>query len=81
MDTFGERLRSAIHIAGLTPAAFARRIDMDLPQLSKFLNGRRLPRFETLELIVWALPSSVDTNWLILGYQKDEAFLALRPRA
>lgn len=80
MDTFGERLRSAIHIAGLTPASFARRIEMDLPQLSKFLNNRRYPRFHTLELIVWALPSSVDTNWLILGYTKDDAPI-FRPRA
>lgn len=80
METFGERLRSAIHTAGLTPASFAHRLDMDLSHLVHILNGHRHPRFPTLELIIWALPDSIDTNWLILGYKKDDAPI-FRPRA
>jgi transcriptional regulator with XRE-family HTH domain len=65
LDTFRQRLRSVIEQSGLSKTAFAAEVGTDRSTLSQLLalDGKRLPRAETIVAIAQSAQVSVD--WLL----------------
>lgn len=76
-DALRERLRHCIDGSGLTQRAFAERIGLDAPKLSKVLSGTR--RITAEELVEVARVSGVTVAWLQGGDVLDDAGVAVAP--
>lgn len=64
-----ERVRRAVHYAGLAQRDVARRVGIDETKLSKSLHGQR--RFTPAELTELATVTGVTVSWLLSGSEGD----------
>ncbi len=62
---FGQRLKATREGRGMTQRELARRIETQVPQISRYENGVYLPNAETLVQIAAVLKTGIDT--LLLG--------------
>ena len=62
---FGQRLKATREERGMTQRELARRIETQVPQISRYENGVYLPNAETLVQIAAVLKTGIDT--LLLG--------------
>jgi transcriptional regulator with XRE-family HTH domain len=62
---FGQRLKATREERGMTQRELARRIETQVPQISRYENGVYLPNAETLVQIAGVLKTGIDT--LLLG--------------
>lgn len=67
--TLAERVRHAVHYAGLAQRDVARRVGIDETKLSKSLRGQR--RFTPAELTELATVTGVTVSWLLSGSEGD----------
>lgn len=63
MEGFHKRLNYLIEESSLSKAELARKIDISLPTLYTYINGRSTPSLETISKIAAAFDVSVD--WLV----------------
>lgn len=67
MDTpqwsLGDRLRKAMHHAGLTGQEMAERLQMNPTTISDYVNDRTTPRLETVQQ--WAAETGVSVWWIV----------------
>lgn len=63
MEKFGQKLKQLIKEEHKTVSAFAKKIDMNYTQVSRYLNGDK-PSVDFLEIVMREFPT-LDLNWLL----------------
>ena len=63
--TFGARLQAARKAKGLTPAAMAEKLGVDLPTIDEWETDARAPRANSIQMMAGLL--NVSIMWLITG--------------
>lgn len=66
MDTFSARLNILVHLASNSSSEFASSIKESKSQISKYLNDKGKPGYETLVKIMQKFPD-LNGRWLLLG--------------
>lgn len=72
------RILEILEKSGLTPSEFADKIEVQRSAISHIISGRNKPSLEFLIKIKKVFPE-IDTDWLVFGTEKEEAFEEISP--